>query len=214
MSKPEPLHYDTFYHIYNRGNNGETIFRAKENYHYFLQLYTKHFHPYANTYVYSLLPNHFHFGVRIKTKEEIEAAHLDPKGFLKPLGSLPPSKSPPTPSQAFSNLCNAYAKAVNKVYGRSGSLLEQPFGRIPITSAVYFYNLIIYIHRNPQHHGLIDDFRNWPYSSFQAILADKPTRVCRTAVLDWFGGLTPFVEAHQSDPDMADLKTLRVSENP
>jgi hypothetical protein len=47
MSKPAPLQYDAFYHIYNRGNNGETIFRTKENYHYSLQLYIKHFHPYA-----------------------------------------------------------------------------------------------------------------------------------------------------------------------
>jgi len=210
MSKPEPLQYDTFYHIYNRGNNGETIFRTKENYHYFLQLYTKHFHPYADTYAYSLQPNHFHFATRIKTELEIE----ETLKTLRVSETLRVLKRPSTPSQAFSNLCNAYAKAVNKVYGRSGSLLEHPFGRIPVTSERYFYNLIIYIHRNAQHHGLTDDFRDWPYSSYSAITFDKPTRVCKTAVLDQFGGLSSFIEAHQSDPDGVDLKTLRVSENP
>ena len=39
MTKPEPLQYGRFYHIYNRGNNRETIFRSAENYRFFLQRY-------------------------------------------------------------------------------------------------------------------------------------------------------------------------------
>ncbi len=109
----------------------------------------------------------------------------------------------PTPSQAFGNLCNAYAKAINRRYGRTGSLLEHPFGRIPVTTDAYFYNLITYVHRNPQTHGIVDDFRDWPYSSYDAILHDKPTRVCKTAALEWYGDLRQFEEAHQTAPEEA-----------
>ena len=39
MTKPEPLRYGQFYHVYNRGNNGETLFREQRNYPYVLKLY-------------------------------------------------------------------------------------------------------------------------------------------------------------------------------
>lgn len=197
MTKPAPLQPDTIYHIYNRGNNGETIFRTNENYRYFLTLYTKHFHPYVQTYAYCLLPNHFHFLVYILPTPSTQTPRVS-----ETLGVSPA----PTPSQAFSNLCNAYAKAYNKANGRSGSLLQHPFGRIPVTTDAYFYNLITYIHRNPQKHGLIDDFRAWPYTSYDAILHDKPTRVNKTAVLEWYGGLGPFQQAHQTDPNETRLQ--------
>lgn len=204
MSKPEPLRYETYYHIYNRGNNGETIFRHRENYLYFLKLYLKHFYLMAEMFAYCLLPNHFHFVVWIRSKAEIEALVNQTlrvsKVEAKTLRVLP------TPSQAFGNLCNAYAKAVNKRYGRTGSLLEHPFGRIPVTTDAYFYNLITYVHRNPQKHGIVDDFRDWPYSSYDAILHDKPTRVYKTAVLEWYGDLVQFREAHEIAPDEAPLQ--------
>lgn len=207
MSKPEPLRYETYYHIYNRGNNGETVFRQKENYLYFLQLYIKHFHPHADTFAYSLLPNHFHFAARIKSAEEIEIAWQEQTlGVSKtPRVSVNP-KPIPSPSQAFGNLCNAYAKAVNKKYGRTGSLFENPFGRIPVTNDAYFYNLITYIHRNPQKHGFVADFRDWPYTSYDAILHDKSTRVCKTAVLDWYGSPAQFLTAHETEPDERPLQ--------
>jgi putative transposase len=64
------------------------------------------------------------------------------------------------PSQCFSNLFNAYARAFNQAYERSGSLFQRPFGRVPVTSDVYLSHLVLYIHHNPQKHGLIDDFRD------------------------------------------------------
>ena len=42
MTSPSPLQYDTYYHIYNRGTNGENIFLEDRNYEYFLGLYIKH----------------------------------------------------------------------------------------------------------------------------------------------------------------------------
>jgi hypothetical protein len=42
MANPEPLQYGLTYHIFNRGNNGETIFREERNYRHFLQLYAHH----------------------------------------------------------------------------------------------------------------------------------------------------------------------------
>jgi putative transposase len=71
MSSPEPLQPDQYYHIYNRGINGETRFRQERNYRYFLKLWSKHVEPIAETYAYCLLSNHFHFLVRIKEIETV-----------------------------------------------------------------------------------------------------------------------------------------------
>ncbi len=59
-----PLVAHTFYHIYNRGNNGENLFYRPENYGYFLQKFDHYLSGYLELYAYCLLPNHFHLLVR------------------------------------------------------------------------------------------------------------------------------------------------------
>ena len=67
--KLEVLEKDKFYHIYNRGINGEIIFASNENKRYFLKLYLKYLENKADTFAYCLMDNHFHFVTRV-IKEE------------------------------------------------------------------------------------------------------------------------------------------------
>ena len=214
MTSPSSLLYDTYYHIYNRGNNGENIFIQERNYEHFLNLHFKYIEPIAETFAYCLLRNHFHMLVRVKSEEEIKETlkvstanqHSIKQGNLagkgasqsrKPLGSNYASKK-------FSDLFNAYAKAINKAYTRTGSLFEHPFGRVPVTTDRQFWNVIAYIHQNPQKHKFVEDFRNWKWSSYGIIIAEKPTKLSREAVLDWFGGKQGYLELHEkwfSDSD-------------
>jgi putative transposase len=186
MSKTIPLTGDHFYHIYNRGNNGEDLFREPRNYSYFLQLYIRYAHPVVDTYAYCLMKNHFHLLVRMKS--EAELANVNLPGFQNLEGF--------SYAQRFSNLFNAYTKAINKAYQRSGSLFEKNFDRILIDSDSHLTHLVCYIHRNPQKHGFCDNFRDYPYSSYQAIAQNKNTRINRLAVLEWFGSLTAFENYH------------------
>jgi hypothetical protein len=66
MPTPVALQPGQYYHIFNRGNNGETLFREQRNYPYFLSLYAKYIEPVAEIYAYCLLKNYFHLLVRIK----------------------------------------------------------------------------------------------------------------------------------------------------
>ncbi len=66
MPNPVPLQPGHYYHLYNRGNNREDLFRAERNYRYFLELYAYHIEPVAETFAYCLLRNHFHLLVKIK----------------------------------------------------------------------------------------------------------------------------------------------------
>jgi REP element-mobilizing transposase RayT len=189
MVSPKPLQYGQYYHVYNRGNNRENLFLEERNYRYFLRLYARYAEPVADTYAYCLLYNHFHLLVRVKTEEEQERG-------LTASGSRKASK-PKRPSRQFSHLFNAYAKGFNSAYQRTGSLFEHPFGRVPVEDEAYLVHLVAYIHQNPQKHGLVKDFRDWPYSSYPAMLSEKPTRLKRDEVLAWFHGAAGFEWAHQ-----------------
>jgi hypothetical protein len=115
----------------------------------------------------------------------------------RPLGSA-------YPSQQFSNFFNAYAKAINSAYGRTGSLFQHPFKRVPISDDRHFWNVIAYIHQNPQRHGFVKDFREWKWSSYGIITSTARTPLSRKTVLDWFGGPEQYLELHEqwvSDAD-------------
>ncbi len=208
MTSPSPLLYDTYYHIYNRGTNGENIFVQEKNYEYFLKLYEKHISPVADTFAYCMLRNHFHIAVRIKSEEEIiktlKVSTSDSKRNLqaaianhdeglqgKPLGFEN------FPSQRFSNFFNAYAKSINIAYNRTGSQFEHPFGRVPITDDRQFWNVIAYIHQNPQKHKFVKDFRDWKYSSYGVIISTKHTIVKRDEVMKWFGNRDEYLSLHK-----------------
>jgi putative transposase len=160
MTSPLALCYDTFYHIFNRGNNRENLFFEEPNYSFFMRLYLRYISPVAETWAYCLLRNHFHIFVRIKSQSEIA------DGFTEPPED--PRRLLHTPSQHFSNFFNAYTKVINFTYNRTGSLFQHPFKRVAVTNERHFCRLIAYIHQNPQHHGFVSDFREWPYSSYHS----------------------------------------------
>jgi len=191
VSKPIPLQYGCYYHIYNRGNNRENLFLEERNYRHFLKLYARYVEPVADTFAYCLLKNHFHVLVRIKTVAEQDQTSR-PRSEPARLRN---------PSQQFGHLFNAYSKAINTAYGRTGSLFEHPFERIEVTSDSYLTRLVVYIHHNPQTHGLIADFRDWPYSSYHALRSTQPTHLRRDEVLAWFGGPAQKAAAHQRSDD-------------
>ncbi len=216
MTSPSPLLYDTYYHIYNRGNNGENIFVQERNYEHFMNLYFKYIDPIAETFAYCLLRNHFHVSLKTRAEEEIietlkvstanknlvgqkSVANQGARQAGKPLGSGYLSKK-------FSDFFNAYAKSINKAYGRTGSLFQHPFGRVPITTDRQFWNVIAYIHQNPQKHKFVKDFREWKWSSYGILIAEKPTKLKRDIVLDWFGGRENYLELHQQWVSDADAK--------
>jgi len=82
------------------------------------------------------------------------------------------------------------------MYGRTGALFQRPFRRLQIVTETHLYHLVIYIHRNPRKHDFVDDFREWPFSSYNTLLSDQPTRLHRDEVLGWFGSRENFIASH------------------
>jgi len=172
-----PLEADCYYHIYNRGINGEDLFREERNYSYFKMLLIRHILPCADILAYCFLENHFHLCIQVKKETPSQPSINVPK--------------------KFSNFFNAYTKAVNKNYGRTGSLFETPFKRKKLTLDAYISQVIYYIHGNAQKHGFVNDFKEYPYSSCGDILDANDSIINCKKVMQWFGSKELFVKYHE-----------------
>ena len=195
--KKEPLVTGNYYHIYNRGNNGQDIFFDTGNYNYFLKLYQQYIYPIAETYAWCLMKNHFHLLVYLRSENEI----------LKDFLEYSTIDSPKTlePFKQFGHLFNAYTQAINKRYSRTGVLFEKPFERKRITSEKYLNNLIYYIHNNPVHHGFVKRMEDYPWSSYRSLVSDKPTKLQREEVLEIFNGHQNFIDYHAKEQVINDI---------
>ena len=187
MQQFEPITPGNYYHFYNRGIDSCNLFHEEDNYQYFLKLYNNHVTPVADTLAWVLMPNHFHFLVRIR--EEWEVLHLS--GFQNLTGVKPKS-----PHQYFSNLFNAYTKAFNKRYQRHGSLFERPFRRKLIEGEESVKNVLVYIHNNPVHHKFCQITEEYSWSSYQDYLSNKITKSSDDAI-KLFDNLDNFKYVHE-----------------
>ncbi len=192
------LEPDCFYHIYNRGIDGCTIFKETTNYEHFLGLYDKYISFVADTFAWVLMGNHFHLLVRIKNPE----TNLNPEGFQNLRGLTVEKRI----NQQFSNLFNAYTKAFNKMYGRTGSLFEHTFRRKLITNNEYLKQAILYIHNNPIHHGFCSHPIEYPWSSYLTCISVKPTKLNREAVMGWFDNQANFKYMHNQKIEIESIE--------
>lgn len=174
--KLEVLEKDCYYHIYNRGINSCVIFQNDENKSFFLKKFSKYLLGKISLFAYCLMDNHFHLILRLNEEEKMV-------------------------TQALSNFFNSYVKAYNKEFGRTGSLFEKHFKRIKLHDEEYLKQLVLYVHLNPKHH-LDLNYKEYKYSSYQAMISEKETKIEREEVLKLFGGLENFVFCHNEKNDI------------
>ncbi len=176
MMKLQKLETDRYYHIYNRGINGTLIFRSQENKAYFLKLMNKYLSHKVSILAFCLMDNHYHMAVQVIEEEKIV-------------------------TQSFSNLFNAYAKAFNKMYNRTGSLFEKHYRRILVQDINYLRNLITYINTNPAYHGVNKDFKTFEYSSYRSTVLQHSNEgiapIAKEEVINLFGDTENFEYLHE-----------------
>ncbi len=155
-----------YYHIYNRGADRRSIFLNQENYRYVLALLNQYLSALQITMIaYCLLPNHYHWLVR-----QDGAAKA---GLL--------------PQRVF----NAYVKAFNNSNDRSGTLFEDRYEAIVVSSDEYLRHLCRYIHANPVRHGIATSLELWPYSNYLEWIEQRSGKLVDRE----------FVKAHFPRPD-------------
>ena len=131
-----------YYHLYNRGANGQPIFFNGGNWGYLLRLLRRYFTPdLIEVVCYCLMPNHYHLLVHLKTDDL-------GKKIMQPFTV-------------------AYTKAINKQQGRTGPLFQGPFQARLVDRDDYLLHLSRYIHLNPVLAGLVAQPQDWVFSSYR-----------------------------------------------
>ncbi|GLR15828.1 hypothetical protein [Portibacter lacus] len=201
--------HDNVYHIYNRSIQEALLFQDNSDYTYFLKKYKEYLSPYFATYAYCLIPNHFHFLVKIKP---LDACTI----FIKEEKTLTSSKFLNNEIGIDEFLVNQIRRffssivlSHNKKYGRKGNLFAKRFKRVTVSKEAKLSYLVCYLHHNPIHHGLTKSMIDWKHSSFRAYNSNQKTLLEKELILKWFGGLKEFLEAHLSfQSDFKDNKRI------
>ncbi len=174
QSLKTPLIAGKYYHLFNRGNNRDRLFYFDCNYDFFIKKYFYYMDPVAETFCYCLLPNHFHFLIRIKDSA--------------------------TDSRYVSNqlrkLFITYAMYINRQECRTGCIISKNFRRIEVNRDEYFISLVRYIHLNPIKHKITNDIYTYRYSTFYKILRNQINDFESAELINWFGGYSNLIEDH------------------
>jgi putative transposase len=198
MEKPKiPLIPRKYYHIYNHANGHENIFMNEGNYNYFLEKYQEYINPIASTFEYCLMPNHFHFLLKIKGENELRS-FFDDKLSAVTLGGFETFQGFFTKRTTlqFSNFFNGYTQAFNIQQSRRGSLLRPNFKRKEVTTITYFKKLVHYIHYNPVHHGFVKDMKDWKYSSYDYLDSNRKSLIDPKDQLKYFNSKEDYQNFH------------------
>ncbi len=192
---------NNYYHIYNHAVGKDILFKNEDNYNFFLDKYLKYIFPISDTYAYCLMPNHFHFAIKIKDEIKIETVmRTFPK--FKTLEKLTSSDIEKFISKQFSNLFSSYTQSFNKQQNRKGNLFQKPFKRMLISNNKQLKNTIYYIHNNPLNHKFTNNIQNWKYSSYKSLLSNKKTYLKRHEVTELFENKENFIFVHNKNIDI------------
>ena len=147
MSRPLRIEYpDAWYHVMNRGRQGESVFRKQDDYHIFIELLKETVDMWnLRVGAYCLIPNHYH--LLIQTPD----ANL---------------------SRCMRHLNGVYTQRFNRNHLFDGQLFRGRYKAILVEGDSYLLELVRYVHRNPFAAGLVKVIDKYPWSSHQGYLSD------------------------------------------
>ena len=127
------------YHLIQRGNNREYIFREREDKEYILEL-IKEYREIMDfeLYGYVIMGNHYHLIVRIAETPLKDIMH---------------------------RINNTFSRYYNRKYKRSGHVFENRYKGILVIDDKYLLSLLRYVHQNPVNANICENIKDYIWSS-------------------------------------------------
>jgi putative transposase len=153
MARPPRIQIaDLTQHVINRGNNRCDIFRAEQDYLFFLlALRDAAVRHQLDVHSYALMTNHFH----------LVATPRSATGL----------------SDAMQVVGTKYVGYFNRRYTRTGRLFEGPFKSSVIDTETYWFTCMRYVELNPVRAGLVSDPADYRWSSYRSNAFDVHDRL-------------------------------------
>ena len=163
-----PFQPNSYYHVYNRGHNKQTIFHDYKDYARYLKRLKEYLQKHSVTLLaYCLMPNHVHLLLYQKSEEPID--------------------------QFIHRLHTAFTMYFNKKYERVGAVFQGRFKAKLIETDEYLLHVSRYIHINPleilhaQGRALNSQLETCPWSSYGEYINSRSNRLCDpTTILNYF----------------------------
>ncbi len=171
-----------YYHLFNRSNDKQRLYRCHDNYIHFLSKYERMVSPFADTLAYCLMPTHYHFLIQVKTSDMI---------LLQ---------------RAIGKLQSSYTQNINRWYSRTGSLFQLHAKSKPVYDTQGMIRLMRYIHQNPVRAGHVLRVEDWPYSSVKTMVGNEPRPIIRLLDIPALEiTSTSFLQSHQELVERRDI---------
>jgi putative transposase len=166
------------YHVYNQGNNHQTLFFTNDDYITFLKQTRDFILPNADFIAYCLMPNHFHF--LIHADDRCNMQHKQGGIIIDPV------------TNGFRKLLSGYARIFNKRYNQSGSLFRQKTKSKCLSDTINSsrniletnacFNCFHYIHQNPLRANLVSRLEDWEFSSYKDYAGLRKGTLCNKII--------------------------------
>ena len=185
-----------FYHIYNKVVSEAILFQSDNDYTDFMIRYAKYLRGYFDTYAYCLIPNHFHFLVRVKNDVEsaidIEKTNAAKKYLQgeKPLNFVIENQT----SRMFSGIALKHNHRNNRI----GPLFKEGIKRVKLKTESRVIYQLCYIHHNPIHHNLSMTYKGWKYSSYHSYVDKKIGNNDIQEMIEMIGDIEVFHTIHNN----------------
>lgn len=155
------------HHVIQRGNNRQPIFAEAADYSFFIDLLAENAKRFeVQVHAYVLMGNHFHLLATPETEE-----------------GLP---------QMMQAVGRRYVRYFNDRQGRSGTLWEGRYRSTLVQTERYLLACMVYIDLNPVRAGLVQDPRDYPWSSYGHAIGLRADKLVTPHPLWWELGNTPF----------------------
>ncbi len=156
-----------YYHIYNRGNGQQDIFKSKEDYLFYIKRLEQAIKKYnVELICYVLMPNHVHLVAKQKTDVPIH--------------------------KFMSSLHTSYSMYFNKKYTRVGHLFQDRFKQVIVDKDNQLLYLTKYVHRNPVAAGITERIADYPWSSYhEYVRMNLPWVLCNKDMIVGIMGSHP-----------------------
>lgn len=163
------------HHVIQRGNNRQGIFAGTADYELLLSLLSEHAKLQGVAiHAYVLMSNHFHL-------------------------LLTPSTDTGLP-QMMQAVGRRYVRLFNQAQGRSGTLWEGRYRSTVIQAERHLMACMAYIDLNPVRAGMVEQARDYPWSSHGHYIGLRTDKLITPHPLLWELGNTPFArEAAYAD---------------
>ena len=148
MARPLRVEYSgAVYHVINRGNAGENLYRNSRDREKFLSYLERAVERFSiKVHAYCLMSNHFHI--------LMETLH-------------------PNLSKSVQWINVSYAVYFNRKYKRNGHLFQGRFKSVLVDADSYLKQLSRYIHLNPVRAGIVDRPTDYDWSSYTAFIGKR-----------------------------------------